>query len=280
MPVLIGIGFRPDRELPSSQLTPDRVHALFFSVLGKNLAEELHRPSRIKPFSLWFLPFFREERNLDRVFIEVSFLKEDLFPRFLSSFMMEEGDLRLGETTLKRIKRPRIDESMVVSYRRIYEEAPEDPTIVMDFITPTTFKKGESDYPLPDPKLVFKSLIRKWSAFSDLRIDTDLREVVESRIQVSGAWIRTRKVCLSKLGKVVGFTGRVVFFVDSEERNVLKWINALARFGEFAGVGRKTTMGFGKVRLVKSVPREDFEVCGEDPEEGRVAEDIGQGGVQ
>jgi len=44
--------------------------------------------------------------------------------------------------------------------------------------------------------------------------------------------------------------GRVYMFAKNYDTDFLKNVNALARFAEFAGVGRKTTMGFRKVRLV------------------------------
>ncbi len=272
MPALLGVSLVPEKEIPSSELTPDRIHALFFSLLRSDLAKELHRPSRIKPFCLWFSPFFGPEKKLSKFRMEISFLKEDLFPKFLSSFLLEDSPLKLGEIGLKKIKRPHISEENILSYRKIYENAPEEKTIVMDFLTPTCFKKGSADYPLPDPFLVFKSLIRKWSAFSEIKVEVDLREVFEKKIRVAGAWIRTRKVELSRLGKILGFTGRVVFYVESEEGEVLKWVNALAKFGEFAGVGRKTTMGFGKVRIQKPVSSENLPVEPEEVKEERVTE--------
>ena len=272
MPVLLGVSFVPEKEITSSEVTPDRVHALFFSLLREDLAEDLHRPSRVKPFCLWFSPFFGTEKKLSRFRIEVSFLKDDLFPRFLSSFLLEDRDLKLGEIRLRKVKRPHISEDRILSYSRIYENAPEERTVVMDFLTPTSFKKGTADYPLPDPTLVFKSLTRKWSAFSDLKIDVDLRDVFERDIKVAGAWIRTRKVGLSKLGKFLGFTGRVVFYVESGDPQVLRWVNTLARFGEFAGVGRKTTMGFGRVKVSQPVSDEDLPVELEEVKEEGVSE--------
>ncbi|WP_164930659.1 CRISPR system precrRNA processing endoribonuclease RAMP protein Cas6 [Aquifex aeolicus] len=77
--------------------------------------------------------------------------------------------------------------------------------------------------------------------FSDFPLDADLREFIEKNIFVSGVWTKTRKVETGQNAKLVGFTGRVVYYV---------WINALSSFSEFAGVGRKTTMGFGKTRKV------------------------------
>jgi len=263
MPARVAVALTPQVELPLSELTPDRLHGLFYSVVGGELAQELHRPSRVKPFSLGFsvrlkggercpVPCGDREGTVERILLRVSFLSEDLFPKFLSSFMLSEGDdLRLGEVPLRKTKKPLIRESDLRSYRTIFEKAETTPRIGFEFLTPTSFKRGETDYPLPDPTLIFKGLIRKWQRFSDLRIETDLREAVERRIQVSAVRIRSRKVVLSDLGKITGYTGRVTLFVDDRDPAVLKWINALGEFAEFAGIGRKTTMGFGVVRFSK-----------------------------
>jgi len=264
MPARVGVVLIPQKELSLAELTPDRLHALFFSLTGRDLARELHRPARIRPFSLNFSALLRTgervpvppgdgEGSVEKVFVRVSFLEESLFPRFLSSFILgKDQELKLGQVPLYRLRKPLIRECDVRSYRVLYEEAEPRQTFCLDFLTPTSFKRGTADYPLPDPLLLFRGLIRKWQRFSDLKIDVDLREVIEKKLQISFVRIRSRKVALSDLGKITGYTGRAVFFVDEENPAVIRWISALAEFAEFAGVGRKTTMGFGSVRLSKS----------------------------
>jgi len=251
MPIKTKVYLYPEKPINSKILNPEAIHGLFFSIISEKLAEELHRPSRVKPFSLWFPQIFKE-KTLERIYLEVSFLKEELFPQFLSSYILENKELSLNGVNLKKVFNPNIKEEYVKSYRAIFESAKEEKAIVLDFITPTTFKKGNFDHPLPDPKLVFKSLVRKWIKFSDYPLDIDLREVIENKIFISGAWIKTIKVDLGRNAKITGFTGRTVFYIDCEDKKILKWLNALAYFGEFSGVGRKTTMGFGKVRFVLS----------------------------
>ncbi len=152
-----------------------------------------------------------------------------------------------------------------MSYKRLFEEAKPNKRIELRFLSPTSFRRGKLDHPLPEPELIFKGLIRKGQRFSDIKIDVDLREVIKERIAVAGAWIGTRRVNLSGFGWIGGFTGRVALSLEEKEEKVLKWLNALARFGEFAGVGRKTTMGFGAVRL------EDKKVS-EEPDPSREVE--------
>lgn len=247
--------FVPEKPISPEVLKPKYVHGIFFSLLEEGLAERMHR-GRVKPFALRFQRLMRAEEELDRFFLEVSFLQEELFPSFLSSLILRESQPTINGLSLRYLKKPYIKEENVKSYSRIYEEAQPRDTIVLDFLTPTSFKRGSFDYPLPEPRLIFRGLIRKWQIFSDLKIDLDLREVVDNHIHIAGAWIRTRKMELSDRAKFTGFTGRVVLYADVRKEAVLKWLNALAAFGEFAGVGRKTTMGFGAVRVGEPEPDE------------------------
>ncbi|RLJ70816.1 CRISPR-associated endoribonuclease Cas6 [Hydrogenivirga caldilitoris] len=200
MPVRLSVPLIPEKPVSSSLLTPDRAHGLFFSLLDEKTAEELHKPAKIKPFCLWFPQFFGEEKELDRINLHISFLKESLFPAFLSSLILEKNDgLFIENVKLRKLRKPYIREDLVLSYEDLYKKSVPENTIVLDFLTPTSFKRGEHDYPLPDPAPLFKGLIRKWVRFSGVRIEKDLREMIQERIAVAGAWIKTKKVELSKL---------------------------------------------------------------------------------
>ncbi|MEO2083122.1 MAG: CRISPR-associated endoribonuclease Cas6 [Desulfurobacteriaceae bacterium] len=136
----------------------------------------------------------------------------------------------------------------VVTYEELLDSEAEKDYVV-EFLTPTAFKKGDFDYPLPDPYLLIKSLINRWNYWSPFKFTIEEQKKLCRSLAVSGCWIRTKKVELFQETKLLGFTGRVFFFCrDSDVRSK---VNALLRFAEFAGVGRKTTMGFGKVRCLR-----------------------------
>jgi CRISPR-associated endoribonuclease Cas6 len=105
------------------------------------------------------------------------------------------------------------------------------------------------DYPVPDPSLIFKSLLRKWNTFSpeSLKFKNIPIKLLSENLQIGGLWIKTEKKIVLRTGKLTGFTGRVFINARTSNQNLLKAINTLSLFSEFSGVGRKTTMGFGKV---------------------------------
>ncbi|WP_456460084.1 CRISPR system precrRNA processing endoribonuclease RAMP protein Cas6 [Desulfurobacterium sp.] len=53
---------------------------------------------------------------------------------------------------------------------------------------------------------------------------------------------------MASLKKITGFRGRIVFYNASKDDEFSRIITQLTLFAPFCGVGRKTTMGFGKVR--------------------------------
>ncbi len=264
MPVKLGLTLIPEKPIPVQELTPDRLHGLFFSLVGDTLAPILHEPRRVKPFTLSFYIsssrkrrsiFSEREGEAERLHMNVSFLEDALFPRFLYSYMLgAKREFHIGGHRLRALRRPNITDKYLKSYSTLYEEAQTLRRVMLEFTTPTVFRRGSRDLLLPEPKLIFKGLIRKWQAYSDLKIDIDLREYIEDKVFISGVWIGSRRVEFSSGGWVGGFTGRVILGFDSEEERVLKWLNTLARFAEFAGVGRKTTMGFGQVRFHSALP--------------------------
>ena len=253
MPVRFSVGFIPERPILQNELSPERIHGLFFSIIGNKLAEELHKPSKIKPFCIGIPNLLKESNKFERIFLRISLLDENLFPRVLSSILLNNEDIYISGIKLRKILKPFIDERWIKSYDSLVKHVKPDKTIIFDFKTPTSFKKGDKDYPIPDPTLIFKSLIRKWCAFSPIPINVNLRNAINNDIEIMGVWIRTKKISFSKVGKLTGFVGRVVFYIDSEDIEIIKWINILGKFSEFAGIGRKTTMGFGMVRFTNTI---------------------------
>ncbi len=250
MPVRFRVILFPEKPIPEEELYPDRIHGLFFSLLGERLSRELHESYKLKPFSINLRT--KDKDGSNQLLLEISFLKDELFPRFLSSLMLEkDNNLHLGNIRLRKLRKPVLRESDILSYDSLLEKTKPSKRLIFRFITPTTFKKGRADYPLPDPRLIFKGLIKKWHTFSEIRIDRELTEVIEYGVKVAGAWVKTERVFLSDRSFITCFRGKVVLSLEDLATEEIKWLCTLARFAEFAGVGRKVTMGFGKVVLLQ-----------------------------
>jgi len=115
------------------------------------------------------------------------------------------------------------------------------------FATPTTFRQGDADLPLPVPRLVFRGLWEKWNAFAP-QSSLLSEEVIERKIALAEAQIRTRTFDEGR-SSIVGFVGWAEFYLMGRHSlEVIRSLHALAEFAFFAGVGRKSTHGMGLVR--------------------------------
>jgi CRISPR-associated endoribonuclease Cas6 len=259
MPVKFSIDLNLKSKVENpSIITPDILHGFLFSLFPKNIAENLHKLSRYKPFCIWVPKIFKfyhssnseNKEILKDLTVTISFLKDELFSPFLFKLTENRKNLFLGPYKVSLLQNPgsliKNDEySTFENFLNI------QPKTYMYFcaITPISFKKGQIDYPLPDPKIFFKSLINKWNYFSPFRIEVDLRKVLEEKLCIVYSKIRTYKIKLSLGSAVTGFKGKVVFYGKGLTNEELKWLNILGQFSRYAGVGRKTTMGLGMVEF-------------------------------
>ena len=129
------------------------------------------------------------------------------------------------------------------------------PRVELQFTTPTTFHSQGRSLPLPLPRLVFGSLLDRWNAFAPLRIDPEILVVVEQACTIARYDLRTEAVPLGG-GLQIGFVGRCTYGlppgrgVRPADEYAWRVLHLLANFAFFAGVGAKTTMGMGTVRMV------------------------------
>jgi CRISPR-associated endoribonuclease Cas6 len=131
------------------------------------------------------------------------------------------------------------------------------------FATPTSFKSGDAELPLPIPRLCFQSWLNSWDEhaptpfFADRAERRDfLSNVVESNVSLTYSEIRLLKRTLFFDGRRTreqGFVGTCRFAVRParvapEHRQIL---DALTSYSYYAGTGRKRTMGMGMTRRLE-----------------------------
>lgn len=121
----------------------------------------------------------------------------------------------------------------------------------MTFGSPTAFKSTQGYYvPLPQPELVFGSLLDRWNAFSSVPLSPALTAVFYESMATESVDIHSQEVKFGggQWASITGFMGRVTYRMQKTSSDIRRAVNALAAFACYSGVGVKTTVGLGQVR--------------------------------
>ncbi len=120
---------------------------------------------------------------------------------------------------------------------------PTQKTIELQFTSPTSFKQYQNIQPFPLPELVFGNLLRRWNKFASTELQFPQ---IQWQGLVSAFELETHALKM-EAGAEIGTVGWVKYrFLDPEQARIA---TILANFAVFAGVGRKTAMGMGQVRI-------------------------------
>lgn len=254
-----------------------QAYAAFLNLLRQVdpvLSQYLHDKNARKPFTLSNLlengqlsagPL-RPGRGYS---LRLTCLDSDLFEVFIGRFLHLDQQnlmLRLGEMTFRIV---RIEGTTGVwtgrtSFKALYN-TPGAKDWQFDFASPTAFSQGEQDWGgrkflvLPDPAYFFDSLANAWNCFAPPEVEQvdlkALRDYVEHYVVVTQHAIQTA-VLPFKQHSQLGFMGRVSYrLMALPETNpgLADWLGRLAALALYSGVGYKTTMGLGQVRLLGSL---------------------------
>ena len=253
------------------------------------VAARLHAPDSVKPFTTALMP--RPGITGDRrhsaatasprpsagagepceVHLRLTLLDDALYPLVSQFFLQNLGSipkLHLGQSTLvvsRVLATPESGESWAgfVRFVDLLGMAAAQTSWTLHFATPTSFKAGDAELPLPIPRLCFQSWLNSWDEHAPIPFFPDrtarrafLSEVVEKYVSVSYSQLRLAQQALYFDGmrtREQGFVGVCQFAVraarvDPVYRQIL---DVLTRYSFFAGTGRKTTMGMGMTRRVE-----------------------------
>jgi len=250
MPVKIMVELIPQKPVPVSSFTPDRLHGLFFNLLKENTADQLHRDVKgFKPFALSSPQLFKkDDKPLEKIQIYISLLEDRFLPMILSDYLLSDREVHLNGVPLKKVPKPVVKEYNIRTYNDLMNTEPAD-WIHLKFLSPTSFRRNKIDFPFPLPEVFFKSALKKWIAFSGVKPEVDLRPYFD-QVEIAKYRLSTQKVEFSSLGKLTTFRGEVSFYLgDIQNKEARRWFSILGLFTKWSGSGRKTAMGLGATEV-------------------------------
>lgn len=121
-------------------------------------------------------------------------------------------------------------------------------SVTLEFASPTTFKSGGINVPVPLPNLVFGSLVERWNAFGSVALSPEVRRFGAEMVALSRYSLRSAAVGHKGEGLRIGGVGRATYSALSGDRYWLGVLHLLAAFAVYSGVGSQTTSGMGQAR--------------------------------
>lgn len=270
-------------ELPLHQAGGRQLHAMFLQLVQRvapEIAEHFHDKTLWpRPFTL--SPLFGDEEQASRReshhapwrprdafrrghrcwFRVTSFGKEDIFPLLAERMLQDSLSSRLGPVRLEH-------EGILATQRSghpwaggsawlpLIDETVHLSEIRLQIVSPTTFRqsRGEGypqlELPLPLPELLFQTPLQAWEAFGALPPPDNLKEMIQTYVEIDFHRIRTEQVALFQRN-IRGFLGELTLRIHKEAPpEAVHGINVLAELLFYTGTGYKTTMGMGMIRRI------------------------------
>lgn len=242
-----------------------QAHALFLHLVKRHdpaLAERLHNEPGYRPFTispLGELPVDVERQTVHACYLRVTLLDDGTLWQNLCGYFLEAvpAHVNLGAS--------------VLHLRRILSFAASDPSgwvnstdwqtlftlparerVTMRFASPTAFSWGNRRFVLfPEPFLVWEGLLHVWNRYAPrcYKVERlEWRDYLLRNVRVTHCSLHTRTLHYPKYTQK-GFVGTCSYIIQGSNA-FASLLTTLAAFAFYAGVGYKTTMGMGQVRVV------------------------------
>lgn len=265
--------------LPLSPISPGysqgkHLHALFLNIVShcdRSLGNYLHEQKTNKAFTISPLQIVGNKNQKIQYqhnkpipvntpcWWRISLLDENLFGKLTQLWLninpekpWHLGSAELKITSILGTSQPNQPWANAIPYDRLYTEASTtNNKFTFSFATPTTFGKRKQNDSLPTPENIFKSLLKRWNKYSNIEISET--ELPLLSLFPSYFNIHTKVTKDYSQSKLIGCVGDISYKafgnINSQQ---IKYLNTLADFALYCGMGKKTTMGMGMVRRISN----------------------------
>jgi CRISPR-associated endoribonuclease Cas6 len=132
--------------------------------------------------------------------------------------------------------------------KHLIEPEPPGPVVTLDFFTPTTFKSGGLNVPLPLPRFLIYGWRNKWDRYGPAQLGDETGAELEKSVALAAY---EAKSVIAEFGqsRAVGFTGWARLKAVKADDEWVRAFRLLAEYAFYAGTGQLSTMGFGMTRM-------------------------------
>lgn len=216
---------------------------MLMEVLDEETCVWLHRQQR-HPYS----QFLRYEGN--KIYWTISTVTKEAYERIILPMQREEVqhleshhhemifEIRKREIFIME-EQEFLENHYFKDFARIFQ---------IEFLTPISFKSDGQYQNYPTIKWIFQSLMNKYdSRGADRIFDEELLQMITEQTSIIQYKLRSTYFHLEGT-KIPAFLGTVKIYTKCSQ-SVVNLMNLLLKYGEFSGVGIKSAIGMGAVRI-------------------------------
>lgn len=212
--------------------------------IEEEYAEILHQ-SNLKPYSqcvvkqddkrIWYIRTVTQEAY-KKMIIPLSQLNE---------FEIKNGQIHVN--IVRRNFETRAENELL----KEFYEIPANRFLNLTFQTPTAFKSNGKYVFYPDIRMIYQSLMMKYTASSEEMdmIDEDTLEQLTQNSEIVRYHLRSMSFPLEGVN-IPGFVGSIRLKIKGTD-TMARYARMLMKYGQYSGVGIKTAMGMGAIRLME-----------------------------
>lgn len=222
------------------------LQGVLYETIDPEYVEELHR-NRLHPYSQCLIQENGQTFWIIKTISQTSYEKV-ILP--LQNYSFQSFALKNGSCNLRIRKKEMVMESREDLYRE-FCECEGSRYLSVEFQTPTAFRQNNRNIIYPDLRLIFQSLMNKYSASSDTiqMFDEETLEQLTECTEIVQYSLRSISFPMEGV-KIPGFKGKIrIRFQGSDTMS--RYARMLFRFGEYSGIGIKAAMGMGAIRIIE-----------------------------
>ncbi len=209
--------------------------------LDSNYIEKLHN-QKYNPYSQYI--FMRNNEYIWRI----NTLDDEAYEKILENNILKKDEIFLKQKNIKiRIKDKKLINKINIDdlFRKWFISDSDLNKVKYKINTPVSYKEDNQYQIIPCIDLILKNLINKWNAFSKNYLDKNIYEEYVKRVYISNYNIKSTVFYIERV-KIKSYIGTIEISINANQmmKNILQM---LFEFGEYAGLGIKTSMGMGGI---------------------------------
>lgn len=212
--------------------------------IEEEYAEILHQ-SNLKPYSQCVV-----KQDDKRIWYIRTVTQEAYKKMIIPLSQLNEFEIKNGQIHVNIVRRNFETHAENELLKEFYE-IPANRFLNLTFQTPTAFKSNGKYVFYPDIRMIYQSLMMKYTASSEEMdmIDEDTLEQLTQNSEIVRYHLRSMSFPLEGVN-IPGFVGSIRLKIKGTG-TMARYARMLMKYGQYSGVGIKTAMGMGAIRLME-----------------------------